>query len=45
MFINEPEDYVLVLGELPKNVTVLKKPIESVDLVQFLVTSQKELEV
>ncbi len=44
LFINEPENYKAILGELPKNVTILTVPCESVDFIQFFVTSKKELE-
>ena len=44
LFINEPENYKAILGELPKNVTILTEPAESVDFIQLFVTSKKELE-
>ena len=43
LFINEPENYAAILGELPKNVTMLTEPTISVDFIQFFVTSDKEL--
>ena len=44
VFINEPKNYIAILGELPINVTILAEPNTSVDLIQFFVTSKKELE-
>ena len=44
IFINEPKNYRAILGELPINVTILTEPNTSVDLIQFFVTSKKELE-
>ncbi len=43
LFINEPENYAAILGELPKNVIMLTEPAISVDFIQFFVTSDKEL--
>ncbi len=44
IFINEPKNYKEILEELPINVTVLARTNTSVDLIQFFVTSKKELE-
>ena len=44
LFMNEPENYKATIGELPKNVTILAEPGESVDFIQLFVTSKKELE-
>lgn len=44
LFIHEPENYKTMLGELPKNITILIEPTESVDFIQFFVTSKTELE-
>ncbi len=44
LFINEPGNYKAILGDLPKNVTILTEPTKSVDFIQFFVTSKKELE-
>jgi hypothetical protein len=43
-FINEPENYKAILGELPKNVIILTETGKSVDFIQLFVTSKKELE-
>ena len=44
LFVNEPENYITLLGDLPNNVNVLKRPEDSIDLIQVFVTSRKELE-
>lgn len=44
LFINEPENYKVILGDLPKDVTILTEPTKSVDFIQIFVTSKKELE-
>lgn len=44
LFINEPDNYRAILGELPKNVTILTEPSKSVDFIQLFVISRKELE-
>ena len=43
LFINEPENYKAILGDLPKNVTILSEPTKSVDFIQFFVSSNIEL--
>ena len=43
LFINEPENYKEILGDLPKNVTILSEPTKSVDFIQFFVSSNIEL--
>ncbi len=43
LFINEPENYKAILGDLPKNVTILSEPTKSVDFIQFFVSSNVEL--
>ncbi|MFQ6125173.1 MAG: DUF3052 domain-containing protein [Candidatus Heimdallarchaeota archaeon] len=44
LFVNEPENYKSLLENIPKNVTVLKSPEDSIDLIQVFITSRKELE-
>lgn len=44
LFVNEPENYITLLGDLPNNVNVLKRPEDYIDLIQVFVTSRKELE-
>ena len=44
LFINEPENYKAILGDLPKNVAILTEPATSLDFIQFFVISKKELE-
>lgn len=44
VFINEPDNYRAILGELPENVTVLTEPDKSAYLIQLFVRSEKELE-
>jgi predicted CoA-binding protein len=43
LFINEPENYKAILGDLPKNVTILSEPAKSIDFIQFFVSSNTEL--
>jgi predicted CoA-binding protein len=43
LFINEPNNYASILGELPKNTTMMTEPSKAVDFIQFFVTSNKEL--
>ena len=44
LLVNQPKGYRALLGELPKNVKVLKETAEAVDLIQVFVASRKELE-
>jgi hypothetical protein len=44
LLINGPKGYQSMLGELPRNVTLLDKPAGPVDFVQVFVTSRNELE-
>lgn len=44
LFVNEPENYITLLGDLPNNDNVLKRPEDSIDLIQVFVSSRKELE-
>ncbi len=44
LFVNPPKGYEALLGNLPENVTVLKKPIEPINVIQVFVTSKQELE-
>lgn len=43
LFMNAPENYGEILGELPKDVNLLKKIDGSIDLVQYFVTTKKDL--
>ncbi len=43
LFINEPDNYRAILGELPENVSVLTERDRSADFIQLFVTSKKEL--
>jgi hypothetical protein len=43
LIVNEPEGYRALLGSLPQKVTVVTKPGGQFDLVQFFVTSGKDL--
>lgn len=43
LFINEPENYKAILGDLPKNVSILSEPSKSIDFIQFFVSSNREL--
>jgi hypothetical protein len=44
LFINQPEDYPTLLGELPPDVTVLSEPGRPADVIQLFVHSRTELE-
>jgi hypothetical protein len=44
LILNEPKEYVSVLGKMPQNVIVLARPDGPADLIQLFVTSRKELE-
>ncbi|MBI2127073.1 MAG: hypothetical protein HYU02_07165 [Thaumarchaeota archaeon] len=44
LFVNAPKNYVAKLGELPRNVTVLKEPNEPADIIQVFVANNKEME-
>jgi predicted CoA-binding protein len=44
LFVNPPKGYRALLGEIPKDVTVLKKAAQAVDLIQVFVGSRKDLE-
>lgn len=44
LFINPPENYRAILGELPANVIVLTEVKEPIDIIQLFVTSHQELE-
>ncbi len=44
VFVNPPESYSNLLGDLPPNVTVQKEPGKPVDLVQIFVKARQELE-
>jgi hypothetical protein len=44
LILREPVNYSSILGELPSNITILKKSTGLFDLVQIFVTSKKELE-
>ncbi len=43
LFINEPDNYRAILGELPENVSALTGEGRSADFIQLFVTSRKEL--
>ncbi|MGA2253173.1 MAG: hypothetical protein ABSG53_00805 [Thermoguttaceae bacterium] len=44
LLVNQPKGYRAVLGEIPKDVTVLKETAEPVDLIQVFIGSRKDLE-
>jgi hypothetical protein len=44
LFVNAPRGYKARIGEIPEDVTVLKRPDEPADLIQVFVASGKELE-
>ena len=43
VFINEPDSYRAILGELPQKVSVLNELDKSADIIQWFVSSKKEL--
>ncbi len=44
LLVNPPKGYKALLGEIPKDVKILKEAGEAVDLIQVFVASRKELE-
>ncbi|MGA2616110.1 MAG: hypothetical protein ABSF26_00790 [Thermoguttaceae bacterium] len=44
LLVNQPKGYRALLGEIPKDVTLLKEPAAAVDLIQVFVASRKDLE-
>jgi hypothetical protein len=44
LLVNEPEGYKVKLGKLPKNVSLVTKSSDQVDLIQVFVSSKSELE-
>ncbi len=44
LFVNAPRGYKSLLGELPKDVTVLREPSAPADVIQVFVDDQKQLE-
>jgi hypothetical protein len=44
LLVNQPKGYKALLGEIPKDVTVLKEAGGAADLIQVFVASRKELE-
>ena len=44
LFVSAPKNYVAKLGELPRNVTVLKEPNEPAGIIQVFVANKKEME-
>jgi predicted CoA-binding protein len=44
LLVNPPKGYRAVLGDIPKDVKLLKKTSEAVDLIQVFVASRKDLE-
>jgi hypothetical protein len=44
LLVNPPKGYKALLGEIPKDVTVLKEAAEPADLIQVFVGSRKDLE-
>lgn len=44
LFINQPQGYDALLGELPANVQIVDEPRGPVDIVQLFVASRSELE-
>ncbi len=44
LLVNQPPNYVAMLGELPSNVIVLTEPTANADIIQLFVSSRAELE-
>ncbi len=41
IFLNAPENYFSILGELPENIQIAKKLTGDFDVIQFFVTEEK----
>lgn len=45
VLLNAPEDYLLILGEIPEDVQFLMSPSAKADMVHLFVTTAEELDV
>lgn len=45
VLLNAPEDYLLILGEIPEDVQFLRSPSAKADMVHLFVTTAEELDV